>query len=162
MKMGNQQNKQNRRKSMSKFDPNFEFFGSAKRRTSAGTDHDSKFEAFREHVLHGKSNLALTFQPPFVIQFVCHPNFEQHRKTISYFIHNEATNDFEPAQVLTPGFRRANSYHNYVTDAGVGHPKGLYFELNLYTMGGVSPHHTSRVKGIDFVRDDSHDLREFF
>ena len=75
----------------------------------------------------------------------------------SYFIFNKKEGSFDRLETLPEGFLRANAYHNYMTN--LGHPRGLYYELNLYTPDGQSNHHTSRVKGINYLRDDSHDLK---
>ena len=75
---------------------------------------------------------------------------------VLYYISNKAKGGFDCLDSLPVGFQRGNSYHNYKTD--LGHPKGPNYELNLCTRDGKSRHHTSRVKGIHFQRDDSHDL----
>lgn len=141
--------------SSSELDPDFTYFRSAKRYTTKPTDHDSKFLAFRGYLL--QKTAPLSSSSPYVIQFVCHPNFEQQRKVISYFIFNKKEGTFDRMETLPEGFVRANAYHNYMTN--LGHPRGLYYELNLYTPDGQSNHHTSRVKGINFLRDDSHDFK---
>jgi len=52
--------------------------------------------------------------------------------------------------------RRYVSYQNYKSSSG--HSKGLFYEINLYTRDGSSNHHTSRVMGSTYDRDNSHDL----
>lgn len=138
---------------MSRFDPDFRHFASASGYRNSHTDHESKFAAFRAFAVDGK--LPSITDPPFVIQFVCHPNFQPHSKTVTYY-------EFAPDNVgaakmdeLPSGYRRANSFKNYKSTTG--HPKGLFYELNLYTMDGSSKHHTSRVTGSHYTRDDSHD-----
>jgi len=137
---------------MSSFDPDFIFFRSSRPYQNRFTDHESKFNAFRSFALEGQPPSDI--QGAFVIQFVCHPNFLAQSKTITYFVHNGSGN-FERTDDLPAGFRRANSYKNY--KSADGHPKGLFFELNLYTPSGSSAHHTSRVQGSTYTRDDSHD-----
>ena len=87
---------------------------------------------------------------------VCLPSKHQtHTKTITYHTFKDTGDLFDKTTSLPQGYVRANAYHNYVSKSG--HAKGLYYELNLYTPDGQSKHHTTRVKGIHFGRDDSHD-----
>jgi hypothetical protein len=136
---------------MSSFDPTFEHFRAATGYQNRRTDHQPKFDAFRGFVLDGTLR---TSDLHFVIQFVCHPNFQAHAKTVDYF---ELQDDgsFSRLSALPSGYHRANSYQNY--KSATGHPKGLFYELNLYNGDGRSKHHTSRVKGSTFERDDNHD-----
>ena len=48
---------------------------------------------------------------------------------------------------------------NFKTSPGVGHAKGMFFELNLYSKKSQtrSADHTSTVSGRTFPWDDSHD-----
>lgn len=147
----------NLKSSMSSFDPDFNFFRSSRPYRNKSTDHESKFMAFRSFALEGQS--PSNIEDVFVIQFVCHPNFMTHSKTVTYFLHN-GSGEFDRTDDLPAGFRRANSYKNYKSDKG--HKKGLFYELNLYTPSGSSAHHTSRVKGSAYARDDSHDQRPGF
>jgi hypothetical protein len=140
---------------MSDFDPNFDHLRNARRYSNTITDHDSKFEAFQDYVLNGTKS---PVRNAFVIQFVCHPNFKAHLKTTTWYALNEGTGDFEVAVTLPQGYRRANSYKNFKTERGHGHENGLYYELNLYSQDGTSRHHETRVKGINYVRDDAHDI----
>jgi len=136
---------------MSHFDPEFHHFAAASGYRNRRTDHESKFRAFHDYVV--EETAPPDFAAPFVIQFVCHPNFEPNLKTVTYY---ELTSDgFEEHAQLPSGYHRGNSYKNYKSASG--HSKGLFYELNLYTKDGVSRHHTSRVTGSQFARDNSHD-----
>jgi hypothetical protein len=143
---------------MSHFDPNFDHFRNAVGYCNRTTDHESQFNAFKNYVGAGTNSL---LRGSFLIQFVCHPNFEPHRKTITFYVYDEETGSFQQSTStvicgdLTIGFQGANSYKNYKTASG--HKKGLFYELNLYTKDGRSNHHTSRVTGSNYTRDDSHD-----
>jgi hypothetical protein len=150
---------------MSHFDPDFLIhFRSASAYRFRTTDHEDKFRAFRQFASHddhqGGATTHHDFREPFVIQFVCHPNFHAHEKTITYFVLGDAAAaggdvSFQESSTMPDGFRRANCYKNYKSKGG--HPKGLFYELNLYTRDGRSTHHTSRVHGSTFSRDDGHD-----
>lgn len=117
---------------MSQFDPDFEFFQSASGYRSCATDHESKFNAFNSFVCNGVKSP--DFQDSFVIQFVCHPNFEAQRKTVTYCTIDATTGGFAVSNSLPGGYKRANSFKNYKSSGG--HPKGLFYELNLYTLDG--------------------------
>ena len=142
---------------MSSFDPNFDNFRSASGYRNRTTDHESKFDAFRSFVLD--TNFAGHNDgtaDAFVIQFVCHPNFHAGDKTVLYYERTSAEgNDFERTTNLPPGYKRGNSYKNYKSRSG--HPKGLFYELNIYTRDGRSNHHTSKTTGSNFDRDATHD-----
>jgi hypothetical protein len=140
---------------MSHFHPDFTHFQGASGYRNRTTDHESKFQAFKQFVFSGSK--ASSFSDSFVIQFVCHPNFEAHRKTVTYFTLNTSTGEFDQSDSLPEGFQRANSFKNF--KASGGHPKGLFYELNLYTRDGRSRHHTSRVTGSAFHRDDTHNQK---
>jgi len=139
---------------MSTFDPQLTHFKSASGYRNHRTVHNDKFQAFRKSLVQGKrpafDKKKNSKMSPFVIQFVCHPNFAGHLKTISYY---ELVGDkFELRDQLPPGYSRANSYQNYKSPSG--HPKGLFYELNLYN----STPKTSTVTGTNYVRDNSHDI----
>jgi len=128
---------------MSSFDPDFTHFSSSRPYRNTRTDHEPKFESFRTFVVNGQASTKIPGQGgPFVI----------HCQSVSYFSSNEK-GEFEESADLPPGFHRANSFKNYKSTDG--HPKGLFYELNLYTSRGGSAHHTSRVQGAQFPRDDS-------
>ena len=138
---------------MSSFGPDFEHFRTASGYRNRSTDHQSKFDAFRRFVMDGRKSPA---DSSFVIQFVCHPNFEAYAKTVTYF-QSDDEGGFHKSSHLPNGFKRANSYQNYKSTSG--HPKGLFYELNLYTGDGHSNHHTIRVTGSNYTRDNAHDLK---
>ncbi|KAL7581107.1 hypothetical protein ACA910_005908 [Epithemia clementina (nom. ined.)] len=138
-------------------DADLSFFASATGYRNIRTDNDHKFQAFQSFAQNNRK-ARTPFSDPFVIQFVCHPNFEPDRKEIAYYTYNPDTDDFDSSETLPSDFRRANSFQNYKSSGG--HPKGLFFELNLYTHEGQSNHHTSRVKGSTFSRDNSNDQEQ--
>lgn len=134
-----------------KWDPNLEYFRSASGYRNVASDHARMFESFRSFAMSGTPT---SVAEPFVIQFVCHPNFLADQKEAVYYLFQEGGCVIS-SDSLPSGFQRANSYRNYKSAAG--HPKGLFYEVNLYTSSGVSHHHTSRVSGNHFERDASHD-----
>lgn len=138
---------------MSHFDPDLRYFANASGYRNTYTNHESKFRVFRDFVVEGRA--PSSEHSPFVIQFVCHPNFGANLKTVTYY--ELVPDGFEARDQLPSRYRRANSYKNY--KSALGHPKGLFYELNLYTKDAVSTHNTSRVTGSHFARDDSHDMR---
>lgn len=140
---------------MSTFDPDFAHFREASGYRNRRTDHESKFQAFRDFVVSNKAPSG--FSSPFVIQLVCHPNFEAHRKTVSFYELSDEGDRFDQIDALPGGYLRANSFKNYKSNSG--HPRGLFYELNLYTKDGISHHHTSRVSGSTYERDSSHDQK---
>uniref|UniRef100_A0A0G4HKI0 Uncharacterized protein n=1 Tax=Chromera velia CCMP2878 TaxID=1169474 RepID=A0A0G4HKI0_9ALVE len=115
------------------------------------TDHDDKFAAFWDWNSKGSTSTAIG---NYVIQLVAHPNFQPELKTVLYFRREAA--GFVKMDALHD-HKRANTFKNYRTSNGVGHPKGYFFDLNLYVMDGVSMHHTSTVSGKQFARDNWHD-----
>ena len=120
------------------------------------TDKDPYFQEFLEF---GKNDIHhnLVKEKDYVIQLVESPNFSDD-KTIKYF--KKVDNKFEEIseKLILENYKKANSYKNFKTNRGVGHPKGLFYEFNLYTrQQKYSPHHISTVKGNSFHRDNSHD-----
>jgi len=122
-------------------------FRSASEFRNRYTNHESKFDAFREFVLNDGSNKSveggdptLSGAEPFVIQFICHPNFNPDDKEVAYYEYSSADTadgktSFQEKPTLPPGgYKRKNSFKsfkNYVSTSG--HPNGLFYELNLYT-----------------------------
>jgi hypothetical protein len=145
---------------MARWDPTFKYFQQASGYRNRRTDHEAKFKLFLDYMIRNErmTSMIEDVVDTFVIQFVCHPNFHPESKDIVYYVYNGHGN-FDSSTSLPLGFARANSFKNYKTTPGIGHEKGLFYELNLYTSTGISHHHTSRVKGTRFERDDSHDQR---
>ncbi len=138
---------------MSNFDPSFQYFRHASGYRNCRTDHELKFQSFKDFVCNGKHVNRLS--ESFVIQFVRHLSFEADRKSVLYYTFNPSQGDFAVSDRMPNGFKRANSFKNYKTKEG--HPKGLFYELNLYTVDGNSMHHTSRVGGSSYPRGSEHD-----
>lgn len=138
---------------MSRFDPGFSFFQNSSGYRNVHTDHEAKFRAFKKFVCDGEKEFG--FKDSFVMQFVCHPNFAAGSKTVTYYTYNPTSGEFERSDSMPQGFKRANSFKNYKSSGG--HPKGLFYEVNLYTSDGRSGHHTSRVSGSNFPREQGHD-----
>ena len=66
---------------MSSFDPDFEHFRSASGYRNRYTNHEAKFDAFRNFDLDEKPAAGYdAVMDPFVIQFVYHPNFHAGNK----------------------------------------------------------------------------------
>ena len=118
---------------MSHFDPNFRFFNDATGYRNCYTDHEAKFQAFKDFVCNGIN--CISFTESFVIQFICHPNFQAHAMTITFYTLNINTGEFEESSSLPAGYKRANSFKNYKSSEG--DVKGLFYEVNLYTLEGA-------------------------
>ena len=74
----------------------------------------------------------------------------------AYFSFNSSSGEFDnESSDLPGGYKRANSFKNYKSSGG--HPKGLFYEVNLYTFDGASHHHTSCVSGSIYSRKSEHD-----
>ena len=132
---------------MSRFDPDFQFFQRAVGYRNCHTDHEMKLRSFREYVCHG-TKLSDGVTEEFVIQFVCHPNFAAHLKTITYYTFDPSSGTFDETGSLPTGYRRANSFKNYKCPQ-----HNLFFEVNLYKAGVVvSSHHISTKAGREFSR----------
>lgn len=122
------------------------------------TDYEHAFDAFLAHA-HRRADAASDAPTAdTVIQFVVHPNFEPMAKAITWYAPHADGGFSALPDGCPPGYARANSFKNFKTGRGVGHAKGLFFELNAYTRRGApSAHHTSTVSGAQFDRDASHD-----
>ena len=117
------------------------------------TDKESYFTQFIDWQKNGNHKNQIV--EDYVIQFICHPNFEAHNKTINYY--KKIDNRFEEITDIA-NYKKSNSYKNYKTNKGIGHMKGLFYELNLYSnIQNCSNHHTSTINGRKFERDSSHD-----
>tara|TARA_Y100000996_G_scaffold412857_1_gene399887 strand:- start:2107 stop:2541 length:435 start_codon:yes stop_codon:yes gene_type:complete len=119
------------------------------------TDKEEYFNQFFEWDKNGfhQNNI----EDDYIIQLVECPNFE-HKKKIQYY---KKTDDkfveVEEKDILN--YKKANSFKNLKTNKNVGHPKGLFYELNLYSnVINYSNHHTSTISGNRFTRDSSHDI----
>lgn len=91
---------------MSQFDPDFRFFNAASGYRNCFTDHEAKFSAFKDYVCNGTKSTT-NFADSFVIQFVCHPNFAAHIKTITYYTFNTDSGEFTEICSLPGGYKRA-------------------------------------------------------
>lgn len=85
---------------MSSFDLDFRHFSSASGYRNRRTDHEEKFNSFRSYVIDGEAS---SLTESFVIQFVCHPNFQANRKTVAFFKLDCRTGKFDEFDELPPG-----------------------------------------------------------
>ena len=114
-------------------------------------DHSSMFREC-ELSLRNDPTSPLPLPPDYAMQLKVHPNQESSSAVIQWC-------DSDGWKDTLDGVRRANSWRNFRTMPGQGHPNGLFFELNLYTRDAsyVSNHHTSQQAGNTHVRDMTHD-----
>ena len=117
------------------------------------TDKEEYFNQFLQWTKTSQHNNSISDE--YIIQLVSHPNFEPNNKEVRYF--KKENNLFEETE-LTQEYKKANSFKNFKTNKGIGNPKGMFYELNLYSKKiQYSNHHTSTVNGLNFERDSSHD-----
>lgn len=118
------------------------------------TDHEDKFE----HVVNYLKNCAADgYAEDFIVQVVFFPNFHAHLKTINYIHVTDA--DISVSGSLSEGYSKVNSFKNYRTNAGIGHTKGMFYELNLYMNKQTNTNRkSSTLTGNTYARDASHDF----
>ena len=124
------------------------------------TDKELYFDQFLEWDKNGFHRSLI--DEDYIIQLTTHPNFEAESKLVQYFQkHGDHFQNVTESDAIINGYRQANSFKNFKTEKGVGHSKGLYYELNLYSASiRYSNHHTSSTTGSTFVRDSSHDINQ--
>lgn len=118
------------------------------------TDHEDKFE----HVMNYLKNCAAEgYAEDFIVQVVFFPNFNAHLKKIEYVHVTNA--GISVSASLSEGYSKVNSFKNYRTNPGIGHIKGMFYELNLYMNKSTNTNRkSSTLTGNTYVRDASHDL----
>lgn len=118
------------------------------------TDHEPKFRSFLDWCRRLPTR---TCAERFAVQVVSHPNFDPRRKDVAWFVGD--SDGFQRVGGPPEGFLRANTFKNLKTESGVGHAKGMFYELNLYLERHAPPsaHHDSLATGNAFERDASVD-----
>ena len=118
------------------------------------TDHEERFQCVVDYL---KNGTVATSPVDFIVQVVHFPNFNSHLKKID---HIHVTNaGISIIGSLAEGYFKVNAFKNYRTSKGVGHAKGMFYELNLYMNEQVGPHRKpSTATGNAYTRDNSHDL----
>ena len=114
-------------------------------------DHNDMFSDC-ESSLRKDPTAPIPLPAEYAMQVKVHPNQESSNAVIQWC-------DSDGWKDTLGGVRRANSWRNFRTMPGQGHPNGLFFELNLYTRDAsyVSNHHTSHQTGNAHLRDMTHD-----
>ena len=91
------------------------------------TDNEDCFDSF---LAWAKAAPLKPVFKSFAIQMVCHPNFQASQKEISWFT-CEPDGTFMFTGDTPKEIVRANSFKNFKTAKGTGHPNGIFYEVNL-------------------------------
>ena len=118
------------------------------------TDNEAKFDDVWSFL---KGESPGPAQDCYAAQIVHHPNFNAHLREEKWFV-----SDMDGARLENTkpdGFQKENSFKNYRTDAGVGHPKGIFYEFNLYKQNPTSTRRPSTADGSLYPRDRTIDVQ---
>jgi len=130
------------------------------------TDHEAPLQEFCAWArVDAVPASPATVDARWVFQVVQHPNFCRSARQVTYFARQGETYVQVPPAAATPAsLLRVNAFKNFKSRPGEGHPKGMFYEVNLCVRRAddkssfQSPHHTSTVNGRRHLRDCSADL----